>query len=209
MNRKDGIYSRMWLWMVVVLLVAGCVQEGYSSEKAAASSGKNLSGKKVLFVVFDRFDQSEYTLPRNILRARGAAVTVPSSSLRALGGYQGSMRIKPDILLKNANMSGYDALVFIGGYRYETNNPDTHRLVREALAQHKPVAAICIAPVTLAKASVIKGRRVTASTRHAVLRSAGGIVQSSSVVRDGLIITGNGPSSAARFGRTIAAALAE
>ncbi|WP_457608607.1 DJ-1/PfpI family protein [Nitratifractor sp.] len=198
MNRNRRAFLRSAL---LSLWLAG------GGETVASDGRKNLAGKKVLFVLFDRFDESEYGVPRRMLEKLGAKVTVGSSTLRTLRGYQGHLRVRPDLLLRDARMEGYDALVFPGGYRYESRNPETYRLVREALGQSKPVAAICIAPVTLAHAGVIRGRQVTASTRFRELRAAGGILLHRPVVRDGLLITANGPRASRAFAEAIVEAL--
>ena len=65
-------------------------------------------------------------------------------------------------------------------------------------------------PLTLAKAGVVKGKRVTAAMQWNVLEKAGAtVVTNASVVRDGLLITANGPGRARQFGEAIAAALGE
>ena len=189
-----------YCWLLASVLL-------FTSLQGGASVAGALKGKRVLFVIFDRFDQSEYGKPRSILERQGAHVTTASSSRRPLQGYQGSVKLRADLLLKDARMKEFDALVFVGGYRYESSNPETYRLVHEALRGKKPVAAICIAPVTLAKAGVIRGKRVTASTRFKTLKGAGGILTGKNVERDGLLITANGPAAAEAFGHAIAAAL--
>ena len=50
---------------------------------------------------------------------------------------------------------------------------------------------------------------MTASTGFSDLREAGAIVSISSVERDGLVITANGPVASQKFGEAIAAALEE
>jgi hypothetical protein len=80
----------------------------------------------------------------------------------------------------------------------------------EALAAGNVVAAICFAPITLARADVIRGKRVTAGYLNPkFLREAGGIYTDAPVERDGLIITANGPDASRAFGVEIALALAE
>jgi protease I len=104
----------------------------------------------------------------------------------------------------------YDAIVFVGGSGYKVDDPEGQRIAQEAVAEGKVVAAICVAPISLAKAGVVEGKRVTASTQWNVLEKAGAtVVTDGSVVRDGLIITANGPGGARKFGEAIAAALRE
>ena len=70
----------------------------------------------------------------------------------------------------------------------------------------KVVAAICIAPVILARAGLLKGKRATVFPDGIPeLEKAGAVYTAQSVERDGRIITGNGPEAAEAFGREIAA----
>jgi len=60
----------------------------------------------------------------------------------------------------------------------------------------------------LADAGLLQGKRATASeTDH--IRAKGAIVSDETVVRDGNIITGNGPSASSEFAQAIVAALAQ
>jgi len=61
----------------------------------------------------------------------------------------------------------------------------------------------------LAKAGVVEGKRVTASTGSYQLEKAGAIFTGASVERDGLVITANGPDASRQFGEAITAALEE
>jgi protease I len=72
----------------------------------------------------------------------------------------------------------YDVIVFVGGYQYDADDPEAHRIAQEAVAERKLLAAICIAPITLAKAGVVEGKRVTASTGVSQLKAAGAVFQS-------------------------------
>lgn len=72
------------------------------------------------------------------------------------------------------------------------------------------MAAICFARTTLARADVIRGKRVTAGYLNPkFLEGAGGIYTDAPVERDGLIITANGPDASHAFDVETALALAE
>ena len=72
----------------------------------------------------------------------------------------------------------------------------------------KVVAAICVAPVTLANAGVLKDKKATVwHGEQGRLTGAGCTYTASSVEIDGSLITANGPTSAGEFGEAIAAAL--
>jgi protease I len=110
-------------------------------------------------------------------------------------------------MLSDVHAADYDAIVFVGGYGYDMNDPESYRVAQEAAAEGKVLAAICVAPITLAKAGVLKGKRATASFPGSMLEAEGATYTGTTVERDGLIITANGPAAARLFGQTIAAAL--
>ena len=168
-----------------------------------------LDGKQALFVIYNRFEQDEYGIPRAILEQLGVAVTVTSSSLDVRTGTKGA-KVQPDLLFSDVYGGDYDAIVLVGGMQYDIGNLETQRIAREAVAEGKVVAAICIAPITLARAGLVEGKRVTAATKWDELEAAGAtVLTGASVERDGLIITADGPGRSRKFGETIAAALGE
>jgi protease I len=169
-----------------------------------------LGVKRALFVIYARFNEDEYNIPRAVLEDAGVVVTVASPSSDVVKGGDKKTEVLPDLRLADARGSDYDAIVYVGGMGVDVDDPEAHRIAQEAVAEAKVVAAICIAPITLAKAGVVEGKQVTAATQWNTLEKAGAlVVTSGSVVRDGLIITANSPGGAREFGETIAAALEE
>ena len=198
----------MILQKVTVILIAALV---------FAMPGRNIggeemsaSGKKVLMVIAGRnFRDEEYKEPRQVLEEAGVRISVASSTPRECRGVYG-MTVRPDLLLDDANMSNYDGIVFVGGPGSDEyyNNFKAHSLIQEAFETGKVVAAICIAPQTLANAGIIKGKRVTAfSSVKGGLTAAGAIYTGKDTEIDGTIITASGPGAAKEFGRAILKAL--
>jgi len=60
------------------------------------------------------FRDEEYEEPRQIFEANRATITVASSSLEVATGALGA-QVKPDLLLADAAVGDYDAIVFVGG----------------------------------------------------------------------------------------------
>jgi protease I len=170
----------------------------------------NLSGKKILVLATNGFEQSELEVPRDTLKAAGATVHVASPETGEIKGWDKTdwgRTVKVDRKLKDVAADDYDAIVLPGGQI----NPDILRadpaavaLIREFYNQKKVVAAICHAPWLLIEASVIKGRKVTSynSIKTDVI-NAGGIWEDSPVVVDQGLITSRNPGDLKAFSSKI------
>ena len=170
----------------------------------------DLTGMDVLMVVAsNNFRDEEYREPAEALARAMAGVVVASSSKHECTGMLG-YKITPDLLLSEVDLSKYAAVVFIGGSGAVEyfEDPTAQKLARDALAQGKLVGAICIAPSILANAGLLKGKRATCfSSEKANLTTKGAEFVGEGVVRDGKIITADGPSSAKAFANAMSEAL--
>ncbi len=170
----------------------------------------NLSGKKVAIVIaFQNFRDEEFIQPFIHLAQAGAAVTVASSRRGTAEGMLGK-QVKVEHLVSELAATNFDAIVFVGGVGAEEyfNNPAAHQLACDAMKYGKVVGAICVAPAILAHAGVLTGKQVTGfSSILPELRKAGAKVSPAPVVRDGKLVTADGPQSAAQFAATLIEAL--
>ena len=171
---------------------------------------KPLSGKKILMVIAHKdFRDEEYREPRKVLEDAGAQITVASSSMNACKGMLG-MQVKPDLLYTDARAGDYDAVVFVGGNGAQEywEDPKAHAIAREADKAGKIVSAICIAPVILANAGLLKGKEATVwPSESGQIEGKGARYRKAGVVRDGRFVTADGPASAAAFGKKLVEAL--
>ncbi|MBM4033734.1 MAG: DJ-1/PfpI family protein [Planctomycetes bacterium] len=171
-----------------------------------------LTGRKVLLLIAsESFRDEEYAEPRKALEAAGATVTVASSKLGTARGMLGGTA-KADILLRDAKAADYDAVVFIGGSGATEywDNKAAHALAQDAAQADKLVGAICIAPVTLARAGLLKGKRATVwPACEGDLKAGGAALGKGPVERDGKVITGVGPQAAGAFGKALVEALSK
>lgn len=175
----------------------------------------DLTGKKVLIMATDGFEQSELFKPREALLDAGATVKLASIKTDPIQGVvhddKDGDTITPDMTLDAVNAADYDMLVLPGG----VGNPDKMRIearapeiVRAFLEAGKPVAAICHAPWLLIEADVVKGKRVTSwPSVRTDLRNAGAEVVDQEVVVDGQLITSRKPDDIPAFNDAIAKAL--
>ena len=171
-----------------------------------------LQGKRVVMIIASQqFREEELFEPRKALEAEGAAVTLASSSLEPATGMLGGTA-KADVPITTVSASDYDAIVFVGGMGSGEyfDSPTAHKIAQEAVQQSKIVAAICIAPSTLANAGVLEGKKATCYPSESDnLRAKGANYTGSAVERDMNIITGEGPGAATQFGQALVSALAE
>jgi len=170
-----------------------------------------LRGKKIVMIIAkSMFEEVEFKEPKEIFDRESADVTIASSTLSLATG--GNLKVQPDILIDDIKVTDYDAIVFIGGFGVTEyfENPQAHRIARQAVETNKILAAICMAPRILANAGVLEGKKTTCfpSVREDV-KAKGAIVTGEMVERDGNIITGNGPGASTKFGEAIVSALSE
>ena len=167
--------------------------------------------KKVLMVVaFKNFRDIEYFLPKEILERNGVKVTTASNKKGQAQGADGK-KTNVDLLISEVNSEDFDAVLFIGGPGCLENldNEDSYRLAQKTVEKQKILGAICISPVILAKAGVLKGKKATVWSSPfdrqsiEILKENGAFFQDEKVVIDGKIVTANGPNSAQEFGQAI------
>ncbi len=171
---------------------------------------KKLEGKKVAMVIaHQRFRDEEYLRPKEILEKEGVAVTTVSSKTDIAIGTLGA-KVKPDLTLNDLKVKDYDALLFVGGGGAEEywNNQKAHSIAVEAVQRKKVLGAICIAPVILANAGLLYGKKATVyESEIDKIKGKGAVYNGLPVERDGNIVTANGPEAAEEFGMVIVEAL--
>ena len=175
----------------------------------AQSGGVEGMKKAVMIIAQDGFRDEEFFLPKEILEKQGIEVKVASTALTQAKGMLGA-EVKPDILVSDIDVTDFDAIIFVGGIGASQywDDPIAHKLAQEAYNRNKIVAAICIAPVTLARAGILKGKRATVwSSEAGNLRSAEANYTAKPLEKDGNIITASGPIAAREFGEEIVKAL--
>ncbi|MBM4041609.1 MAG: DJ-1/PfpI family protein [Planctomycetes bacterium] len=195
----------------LALLAVGC---GEGDGKGGAGQGARpaLAGKRAVLVIAPRdFRDEELQEPLKLLRASGCMVAIACSSLDEAAGMKGA-RVKPGMLLKDVKAADFDAVVFVGGVGASVyfDDPTAQALARQAAADGRVVGAICVAPSILARAGVLKGKRATAwSSQKDDLERGGALWAEEPVVRDGKLVTGNGPEAAKPFAELLVEALGE
>ena len=208
--------------LIIILMVLGfCLyfwQKVYKiKNQKEISTMINLAGKKaVMIVASEDFRDEEYFEPKEVLENRGVEIKTASDKVGMAKG-AGGKQTKVDLLVSDVNSSEFDAVIFIGGpgALAHLDNEFSYNLAKSAVEQKKILAAICISPVILAKAGVLKEKQATVwsspldRSSIEILKENGAKYNSKAVVVDGKIITANGPSAAKQFGEKIVEKLIE
>jgi protease I len=176
---------------------------------AVQHAGGAVMAQILMIVPPDQFRDEELFATRAELERAGHTVVIAGASTQPCSGMLGG-RVTPDLTLTGVNPQAYAAVVFVGGVGVKRYYDDAQalQLARAMHASGKVVAAICLAPVVLANAGLLAGKRATVSGgAKALLQRGGAHYAGPGVVTDGNIITGDGPQSAERFARAINTAL--
>ncbi|MCX7599721.1 MAG: DJ-1/PfpI family protein [Armatimonadetes bacterium] len=171
----------------------------------------DLRGKRVLMIVAPKdFRDEEFEQPYQILGSAGAKITVGSLRKGECVGVAGT-KIQATATPGDVKVADYEMLVFVGGpgmTKY-LSDPSLIKLAKDFAAARKVIGAICVAPVILARAGLLKGIEATVwpdMKQELVGRAASYVAED--VVVSGTIITASGPDAAEAFAGTLAAALA-
>ncbi|MBZ5737234.1 type 1 glutamine amidotransferase domain-containing protein [Nocardioides mangrovi] len=176
----------------------------------------DLSGKTVAIIATDFFEEAELVRPRDALREAGAEVRIYSTGTDPIQAVEGDTTpthtIEVDGTLDELDVSTVQAVVVPGG----TVNADRIRteeraqqIVRQTLADGKPLAVICHGPWLLVSAGLARGKRLTSFASLADdVRNAGGTWVDEEVVVDGGLITSRDPDDLPAFIEALQDALA-
>lgn len=168
--------------------------------------------KKILFIIAkEGFREEEFFVPAEILRKAGHQILTASdgnSDEMAIGADGDEAKI--DFNFGEINPEDFNLIIFVGGpgALKHLDNETGYKIAKKTVAEGGKLAAICIAPIILAKAGVLMGRRATAWTSSLnkksidILKENGAIYIDKPVVVDE-IITANSPEAAREFGNAL------
>lgn len=171
------------------------------------------SKKMIIVIAPENFRDEELFEPVAILEENGIDYEIISTEKGRfqgmLGGYATATETISETLswLNGKGMKHYGGLIIVGGSGskdYLWGDEELYGIVRHFDEDIKPIGAICLSPVVLARAGVLAGRHATVwSDEEAVRELERHKVEYKNlpVVTDGYFITANGPEAAAEFGR--------
>lgn len=156
--------------------------------------------KRVLVPLAEGFEELEAVTIIDVLRRAGIEVVVASLAGSPVTGSHG-IRLAADTPLAALVEQEFDMIALPGGMpgaEHLKKDARIAEIIRRLHGKGRPVAAICAAPMVLAAAGVLDGRRATSypgflddATRASVVDEA--------VVVDRGVITSRGPGTALDF----------
>jgi len=168
--------------------------------------------KILIAVAPEKFRDEELAEPVAALQKAGIEYDIASTRRGPCTGMLGA-KTTATLSFDDIDPKRYEGLVIVGGAGSQTHLWDDELLIPIVNIFHqkgKVVAAICLAPVVLARAGILKGKKATyfenpASFRE--MRIGGAVVVNKPVVTEGRVITANGPTASKAFADEIVHAL--
>jgi len=214
------MFRKLMLLFLLGLLTAAMLLSGCGGKKPSPTAGvspgikkpsaKELANKSILMVIAPKdFRDEELFEPKKIFEEKGAKVSLASTVLNEVKGMLGGTA-KPQLRISEAKAEDYDAIVIVGGIgskEYLWGDKELSNLVKQAYREGKLVAAICLSPVVLARAGILKGKQATvfpAPEAVEELKRNGADYVNQKVVVSGKIITARDTKSARDFALAIA-----
>ncbi len=164
--------------------------------------------KKIIMILADGFEDIEAVAVCDVMRRLGFEVT--TAGLEALQVHAANgLNMISDALFADCDPASFDAVVLPGGMpgtmkMHASGAVETFLL--EMNRQQKIVAAICAAPLVLAKAGLLEGRRFTMYPGIDTCLN-GKTPTGNPAETDGNIVTGKGPGASFAFAAALAGAL--
>jgi protease I len=174
---------------------------------------------KILIVVAkEGFRDEEFKDPFDVFMQHNIEVRVISTEAGKCFGKLG-MIIKADLSFSDIDLDkdidDYSAIMLVGGpgARDLVGIEKLEQIIKSFMDKDKIVSAICFAPTILAKANLIKGKKVTVwngdGKQEPVMKEHDVNYIDEEVVKDGKLITGRDYKAATRFGETVSNTIIE
>jgi protease I len=168
--------------------------------------------KVLIAIAPEKFRDEELAAPVAALQKAGIAFDIASIRRGICTGMLGA-KVTAPLSFEEIDPKPYDGIIIVGGSGTQVHLWDDEilpLLVKYLNDKGKVVAAICLAPVILARAGILKGKKATHFDNPPVFREmkgGGAILVNQPVVTDMRIITANGPAASKEFADAVVKAL--
>lgn len=157
--------------------------------------------KNVFVHLANGFEEVEAITPVDVLRRAGSEVTIVSITGKKEVTSARGITVQADMLFEDVDYGRADVILFPGG-QPGSDNLTKHEGLKKVIAEFhrkgKMIAAICAAPMVLANAGILQGKRVTCFP-GTESKLKGAICTGNAVEIDGNIITGKAAGAAMKF----------
>lgn len=165
--------------------------------------------KRIAVLLANGFEEGEALFVVDILRRAGFACDIVSVEAETVQGAH-DIRVHADRLLNDIDTMDYDMLVLPGGLPGANTLRDNDKVIAWvksfSVDERKYIGAICAAPQVLAKAGVVKGRKLTSypGDKYRNMFADAVYIDDNAqteecVVVDGHLITSRGPGTTLPF----------
>jgi protease I len=162
---------------------------------------------RIAFVLGDDFEDSEFRIPYDGLKASGHEIDILGVEAGAtVSGKKGKEKVTIDKAVGDVDARTYDALVIPGGYSPDHLRMDAGMVsfVGDMAKGNKLIAAVCHGPQLLIEANVVRSKTMTSwPSVKTDLINAGARWVDQEVARDGKLITSRKPDDLPAFTRAI------
>jgi 4-methyl-5(b-hydroxyethyl)-thiazole monophosphate biosynthesis len=162
--------------------------------------------KSVLIPLAPGFEDLEAITLVDLLRRAGIEVVTAGLHAGLIEGSRG-VRVQPDATLDEVMARDFDMIALPGGMpgaEHLKNDARVQAMLRRLGSAGKYTAAICAAPIALAQAGLLEGRRATSYPGFVdKLGLPNTICLDDPVVVDGKVATSRGPGTAMDFALTL------
>lgn len=205
---------------VIFFLISGSLMAQAWKEFSGTEWDYDLSGIKILTVIYEGFNYDEAVDITDYWKKWGASVDIAGTLIEQHGERNNPVTgkahdmipasLKSGMLLSDADYRQYDLIYFPGGEGVqeflETRRDEIRTIIDGAVSGQKYVAAICHSPYLLAASEELKGHAVTVQGNEfkPQLVKSGATIVNRIFVCDGYFITGQWP-----YFETFAASVAE
>jgi len=172
----------------------------------------DLTGKRVVVLVEQQYQEMEVWYPIYRLREAGCTVTIIGPEAGTTYASKLGYPAKSDKAARDVSANDFDGIVIPGGFApdYIRRSEAMLKLVRDMNQQGKVVASICHGPWVLCSTPALKGKKATCffSIKDDVMNAGASYVDAECVV-DGNLITSRKPDDLPAFMKAVMAGLAK
>ncbi|MCC7573015.1 MAG: DJ-1/PfpI family protein [Candidatus Methanofastidiosum sp.] len=157
----------------------------------------------LMWVAQEGFRDEELFIPKSTFEEKGYNVTVVSHNKGTAWSKFGKIIEVRGI--DEVDLEDYDAFLLVGGPGSFnlTDDKKLHEYIKDAQKNLNLLAGICYSPNIMARSGVLKGKKATVWGGPDIFDKEGVIFEDKNVVKDGKIITANGPDAALEWAEEI------